>query len=90
MGAFSLKSSYLGLRKHCYSTIQKDRKGGIYAEVEHGKASGEIYNVYADGTVLVKIDKKLYSTKGYNGTLVSHIRYYGKARMKQYYEREVY
>lgn len=79
-------SKFYVLRRHCYSTIQKDRKGRIYAEVEHGSTGDvEVFNVYADGTVLVKIDKKLYSTKTYNGALVSHIRYYGKARMKQYY-----
>ena len=84
MGAFYLKPAVL--RRHCYATIQKDRKGHVYAEVKHGSTGDvEVFNVYADGTVLVKIDKKLYSTKGYHGTLVSHIRYYGKARMKQYY-----
>lgn len=68
-------------RRFCYTAIQKDRKGRIYAEVEHGR-KGEVFNVYADGTVLLKENKKLYSTKDYNSTFVSHIRYHGKKSLK--------
>jgi hypothetical protein len=72
------------LRRHCYSTIKKDRKGRVYAEVEHGSGL-DVFNVYADGTVLLKVDKKLYRPVDLHKTTVSHIRYYGVSAIKRFF-----
>ena len=70
--------------RFCRTKLVSNRKGQYFAQVEHG---AELYEVYADGTVLLKEFNELYDPyeMGISRKVINHVRYNGRRIMRDHY-----